>query len=170
LSKLRSTRAVRPLQKRFGITASEALTSSHPEFTANAGLTSVGIGYTLTYFLIPNWLLEIDSSCSWLLNSAQASPFFEEDLDAGLPPGADSEGVSIVCLVSAFPSEERERADSIAKRCQALLPEALVMNVLCPGVAPPASNSLPRTKPNRRLIDGSLADLRHMAAGASRLP
>ena len=63
-----------------------------------------------------------------------ARHFSPADVDAGLPPGADPEGVSIVYLVSAFPGPERERADAIGKQVRELFPRALVVKILCPGV------------------------------------
>jgi predicted PurR-regulated permease PerM len=63
-----------------------------------------------------------------------ARHFSSADIDAGLPPGADPDGVAVVFLVSAFPSPERERADSISRRVHELLPQANVIRVLCPGV------------------------------------
>ncbi|MGO9514181.1 MAG: AI-2E family transporter [Steroidobacteraceae bacterium] len=66
-----------------------------------------------------------------------ARHFSPADLDAGLPPGADPEGVSIIYLVSAFPGPERERADAIGKQVRALFPRALVVKILCPGVTAP---------------------------------
>ena len=64
-----------------------------------------------------------------------ARHFSPADVDAGLPPGADPEGVSIMYLVSAFPGPERERADAIGKQVRELFPRALVVKILCPGVA-----------------------------------
>ncbi len=63
-----------------------------------------------------------------------ARHFSPADVDAGLPPGADPEGVSIMYLVSAFPGPERERADAIGKQVHELFPRALVVKILCPGV------------------------------------
>ena len=63
-----------------------------------------------------------------------ARHFSPADVDAGLPPGADPEGVSIMYLVSAFPGPERERADAIGKQVRELFPRALVVKILCPGV------------------------------------
>jgi hypothetical protein len=37
--------------------------------------------------------------------------------------------------VSAFPSAERDRADSLSKQVRELLPRAYVVRVFCPGVA-----------------------------------
>ena len=63
-----------------------------------------------------------------------ARHFAPAEIDAGLPPGADPDGVAIVFLVSAFPSPERERADSISQQLQELLPQANLMRVFCPGM------------------------------------
>jgi predicted PurR-regulated permease PerM len=54
------------------------------------------------------------------------------DADAGLPPGADPDAVSIVYLVSAFPSPERERAEGAVQRVRQLLPRAHVVKVFFP--------------------------------------
>ena len=70
-----------------------------------------------------------------------ARHFSPADIDAGLPPGADPDGVAVVFLVSAFPSLERERADSISRRVHELLPQANVIRVLCPGVGALAKSS-----------------------------
>jgi len=63
-----------------------------------------------------------------------ARHFSTTEIDAGLPPGADPDGVAIVLLVSAFPSPERERADSISRQLHKLLPQANLIRVFCPGV------------------------------------
>jgi predicted PurR-regulated permease PerM len=63
-----------------------------------------------------------------------ARHFSPADIDAGLPPGADPDGVAIAILVSAFPSPERERADSISQQLHELLPQANRIRVFCPGV------------------------------------
>jgi hypothetical protein len=64
-----------------------------------------------------------------------ARHFSPAEIDAGLPPGADPDGVAIVFLVSAFPSPERERADLISQQLRELLPQANLIRVFCPGVA-----------------------------------
>jgi predicted PurR-regulated permease PerM len=62
-----------------------------------------------------------------------ARHFSPAEIGAGLPPGADPEGVAIAFLVSAFPSAERERADSISQQLHELLPQAKRIKVLCSG-------------------------------------
>ena len=62
------------LQKRFGITASEAVSSPHPEFNPTAGVSAAGIGYSATFFVTPHWLVDFETACNWLLKSAQDSP------------------------------------------------------------------------------------------------
>jgi predicted PurR-regulated permease PerM len=69
-----------------------------------------------------------------------ARHFSPADIDAGLPPGADPDGVAIVFLVSAFPSPERERADSIGRQLHELLPQANLIRVFCPGVTAPSES------------------------------
>jgi predicted PurR-regulated permease PerM len=67
-----------------------------------------------------------------------ARHFSSAEIDAGLPPGADPDGVAIAFLVSAFPSPERERADSTSLQLHKLLPQANLIRVFCPGVAAPS--------------------------------
>ena len=64
-----------------------------------------------------------------------ARHFSAADIDAGLPPGADADGVAFAFLVSAFPSPERERAESICLQLYELLPQATLTRIFCPGVA-----------------------------------
>jgi predicted PurR-regulated permease PerM len=70
-----------------------------------------------------------------------ARHFSPTEIDAGLPPGADPDGVAIAFLVSAFPSPERERADSIHQQLHELLPQANLLRVFCSGVAALAESS-----------------------------
>jgi predicted PurR-regulated permease PerM len=55
--------------------------------------------------------------------------------DGGPPPGASTDGVAIVYLVSAFPGAERERSGTVAARVRELLPGASLLNVFLPGVS-----------------------------------
>ncbi len=66
-----------------------------------------------------------------------ARHFSTSEIDAGLPPGADPDGVAIAFLVSAYPGPERERADTISRQLHELLPQANRIRIYCPGVAAP---------------------------------
>lgn len=66
-----------------------------------------------------------------------ARHFSAAEVDAGLPPGADPDGVAIAFLVSAYPSPERERADLISLQLHQLLPQANLIRIFCPGIAAP---------------------------------
>jgi predicted PurR-regulated permease PerM len=56
-----------------------------------------------------------------------------EDLDTASPPGA-AEAVSIVYVVSAFPSEERGRGEGAVEEMRRRFPHACVVAVLLPGM------------------------------------
>ena len=56
-----------------------------------------------------------------------------EDLEAAPPPNA-AEAVSIVYVVSAFPSEERSRGEPAAERLRKEFPNACIVAVLLPGM------------------------------------
>ena len=70
-----------------------------------------------------------------------ARHFSPAEIDAGLPPEADPEGVAAVFLVSAFPSPERERADSISQQLHKLLPQANRIRVFCSGAVALSASS-----------------------------
>ena len=63
-----------------------------------------------------------------------ARHFSAGEVDSGLPPGADSDGVFIVFLISAFPSPERERSEALRNQVRELFRRAHVVRVFCPGV------------------------------------
>lgn len=65
------------LERRFGVTPSESLESSHPSFRPTAGVSASGLGYSVTCFLSAHWLFEVDAAWRRLLNGAQASPTTE---------------------------------------------------------------------------------------------
>jgi hypothetical protein len=56
-----------------------------------------------------------------------------EDLDAAPPPNA-ADAVSIVYVVSAFPSEERERAGATTLEMRRRFPQACIVAVFLPGM------------------------------------
>ena len=62
-----------------------------------------------------------------------ARHFSSAEIVAGLPPGADSDGVSIAFLVSAFPGPGRESAELVSQPLRKLLPQANLIKVFCPG-------------------------------------
>ncbi|HEX4598907.1 MAG TPA: AI-2E family transporter, partial [Burkholderiaceae bacterium] len=74
------------------------------------------------------------------MQKVDARHFSSADVDAGLPPGADPDGVSIVYLVSAFPGPQRAGAGLLGERIRRLLPCASLVNVSCPGVTAPAAD------------------------------
>jgi predicted PurR-regulated permease PerM len=69
-----------------------------------------------------------------LSQKVDARHFSPRELDAGLPPGADPDGVSIVYLVSAFPGPERECANSLDRHAHEMFPYAHVVRVFSPGI------------------------------------
>ncbi len=76
-----------------------------------------------------------------------ARHFSARELNGGLPPGADPEGVCIVFLVSAFPNSERAPSQPMIDQVQRLFPRAHVVGVFCSGVTAQSSN---------RSADGSM--------------
>ena len=56
-----------------------------------------------------------------------------EDMSAGTPPEA-AEAVSIVYVVSAFPSEERDRGEATAQDMRRRFPKACIVAVFLPGM------------------------------------
>jgi hypothetical protein len=87
----------------------------------------------------------------WLLRSERidARHFSTAEIDAGLPLGADPDGVAIAFLVSAFPSPDRERVDSISLQLHEPLPQANLIGIFCPGVTDlsESGNSADNTEP-----------------------
>ena len=63
-----------------------------------------------------------------------ARHFSPGELGKGLPPGADPDGVSIVFMVSAFPSSQRERCEFLSHQARELFPRAQLVRVSCPGI------------------------------------
>jgi hypothetical protein len=57
-----------------------------------------------------------------------------EDLGALPPPDAKPTSVSVVYLVSAFPSEERARGESTAEKVRQRFPSACLVTVFLPGM------------------------------------
>jgi predicted PurR-regulated permease PerM len=57
-----------------------------------------------------------------------------EDLQRAPPPDASSDSISMVYLVSAFPNEERRRAESAAEQIRRRFPGASLVTVFLPGM------------------------------------
>src|SRR6266403_875924 len=69
-----------------------------------------------------------------------------DDLNAPPPPDASPGSVSVVYLVSAFPSEERKRGESVAGRVRERFPGVRLITVFLPGMllqASPAIETVP---------------------------
>lgn len=69
-----------------------------------------------------------------------------DDLNAPPPPDASPDIVSAVYLMSAFPSEERKRGESVAERVRERFPGVRLVTVFLPGVllqASPAIDTVP---------------------------
>jgi hypothetical protein len=69
-----------------------------------------------------------------------------EDLNSPPPPDASPQSVSVVYLMSAFPSEERKRGESVAARIRERFPGVRLVTVFLPGVllqASPAIDTVP---------------------------
>jgi outer membrane scaffolding protein for murein synthesis (MipA/OmpV family) len=62
------------MQKMFGITPAQALSSGYPVFTAHGGSAAKGVGFSATLFITHNWLLNVDAAENRLLGSASESP------------------------------------------------------------------------------------------------
>ena len=62
-----------------------------------------------------------------------------DDLDAPPPPDASPDIVSVVYLVSAYPSEERKRCEAVAARVRERFPAVRLVTVFLPGMLLPAS-------------------------------
>jgi len=70
-----------------------------------------------------------------LENKLDARHFSIREPDVELPPGATPGGVAIVYLVSAFPEAERGSHKEVIERVRRLLPGALLVDVLLPGMS-----------------------------------
>jgi len=92
--------------------------------------------------------------------------FSPHELDAGLPEGANPDGVSIIYLVSAFPNAHRARADALRHRAQVIFPDSLVVTVFCPGITAPANASA--NPDNSAVVASSLSQAMQLWAAAAQ--
>lgn len=68
------------MQTTFGISSAQALASGYPSYAAHGGLTTVGLGFSTTYFWTPHILLTSDLAINQLLGSASASPVTQSEI------------------------------------------------------------------------------------------
>jgi outer membrane scaffolding protein for murein synthesis (MipA/OmpV family) len=62
------------LQKKFGVTAAQALASGYPEDDVHGGTNAVGLGFSATRFITTRWLINVDAAVNRLRGSASESP------------------------------------------------------------------------------------------------
>jgi outer membrane scaffolding protein for murein synthesis (MipA/OmpV family) len=64
----------RYLQRTFGVTQAESLSSGYPDFAARSGFEAAGFGFSATRFVTDRWLINFDAAVNHLLGSASDSP------------------------------------------------------------------------------------------------
>jgi outer membrane scaffolding protein for murein synthesis (MipA/OmpV family) len=62
------------LQSEYGVTPAQSLATGHPIFDPHAGMVSVGIGFSATWFFAEHWLLNTDAALNKLKGSPDVSP------------------------------------------------------------------------------------------------
>jgi predicted PurR-regulated permease PerM len=83
-----------------------------------------------------------------------------EDIDSPPPPPSSADAVSLVYIVSAFPSEERARSDSTAQQMRSRFPHACIVAVLLPGMLlQPEDGALLVDKPGLHGADKAASSL-----------
>jgi hypothetical protein len=84
-----------------------------------------------------------------------------EDMNASAPPPNAAGLVSIVYLVSAFPSEERERGDAAAADMRVRFPQACIVAVFLPGMLLQAETGGELDGQSVRGVDKAASSLGH---------
>jgi outer membrane scaffolding protein for murein synthesis (MipA/OmpV family) len=64
----------RYMQKEFGVTTTQSIASGYPVYDAHSGSNSMGFGFSSTFFITPQILLNFDTAITHLLGSAGESP------------------------------------------------------------------------------------------------
>ena len=62
------------LQSEFGVTPAQSLATGHPVFDPHAGMVSVGVGFSATWFFTEHWLLNTDAALNKFKGSPDVSP------------------------------------------------------------------------------------------------
>lgn len=65
------------LDKRFGVTASQSLTSGFASYRPRAGVTAAGFGVSSAAFVTDRLILNADAAMDWLLHDARGSPLIQ---------------------------------------------------------------------------------------------
>jgi outer membrane scaffolding protein for murein synthesis (MipA/OmpV family) len=66
----------------FGVDSRQAFASGYRNYQAHGGLESAGFGVTVTRFITPHWLVNVDLAANRLMGSGAASPITETRLQA----------------------------------------------------------------------------------------
>jgi outer membrane scaffolding protein for murein synthesis (MipA/OmpV family) len=74
----------RYLQKEFGVTPAQALASGYPVFNPHDGANAMGFGFSATWFMTDNWLVNMDGAVDQLLGSARESPITQKTVQGAL--------------------------------------------------------------------------------------
>jgi outer membrane scaffolding protein for murein synthesis (MipA/OmpV family) len=61
-------------QKAFGVSAAQASASGYPVYDAHGGWSAAGLGFSVTRFITPRWLVNADVAVNRLVGSASNSP------------------------------------------------------------------------------------------------
>jgi outer membrane scaffolding protein for murein synthesis (MipA/OmpV family) len=72
------------LNKRFGVTASQSLTSGIASYRPRAGVTAAGLGVSTTAFITDRLMLNADAAMDWLLPDARGSPLIQRTAQPAL--------------------------------------------------------------------------------------
>ena len=64
----------RYMQREFGVTTTQSIASGYPVYNAHSGSDSMGFGFSSTFFITPQILLNFDTAITHLLGSAGESP------------------------------------------------------------------------------------------------
>jgi outer membrane scaffolding protein for murein synthesis (MipA/OmpV family) len=72
------------LDKRFGVTASQSLTSGFADYRPRAGVTAAGFGMSSTAFITDRLMLNTDAAMDWLLHDARGSPLIQRSAQPAL--------------------------------------------------------------------------------------
>lgn len=70
----------RYVQKVFGVTAEQSAASGYPEYAGRGGTNSAGVGFSVTRFITPHFMINIDAAISRLEGGAHDSPLTQASM------------------------------------------------------------------------------------------